>query len=59
VVTDTADVGTAVEFLCLGQLRARAEGPNGGPLPVSVGGICTVEVSAGAMQVWTVDVPSG
>ena len=30
-----------------------------GTLPMSVGGVCTVEVSASAVQVWTVDVQSG
>jgi len=59
VVTDIADVGTAVEFYVRVNSELELRARTAGPLPMSVGGICTVEVSAGAVQVWTVEVQSG
>jgi len=59
VVTDIADVGTAVEFYVRVNSELELRARTAAPLPMSVGGICTVEVSACAVQVWTVDVQSG
>jgi molybdate transport system permease protein len=59
VITDMADWGTSVEYFVRVnpelELRERTEVP----LPLTVGGVCGVEVPADSVLVWTVDAGSG
>ena len=55
VITDIADLGTAVEYF-VGinsdlELKSRAATP----LPLQIGDVCRVEMDPGAVHVWTVE----
>jgi molybdate transport system permease protein len=55
VVTDMADLGTSVEYFVRVNAELELRARTAAPLPLTVGGVCGVEVPPDAVVVWTVD----
>ena len=55
VITDIADLGTAVEYFVRVNSDLELKSRAAAPLPLQVGDVCRVEVAAGAVHVWTVE----
>jgi molybdate transport system permease protein len=55
VITDVADWGTSVDYFVHVNPELELRARTAVPLPLTVGGVCGVDVPADAVQVWTVD----
>jgi ABC-type sulfate/molybdate transport systems ATPase subunit/ABC-type sulfate transport system permease component len=55
VVTDMADLGTSVEYFVRVNPELELRARTAAPLPLTVGGLCGVEVPPDAVMVWSVD----
>ena len=58
VITDIADLGTAVEYFVRINSDLELKSRAAAPLPLQVGDVCRVAMAPGAVHVWTVEARS-